>query len=329
MPGSSPRRCSRDRAAAFPGRRPAGLAAADGCGAHDRDARPAVGRAPADQRRDRRRPCREQGRRHFPQPCRALRGHRASSCTSTRRCSPARRSTSAGKHISRRGRAAAVPAGAGAASAALFRRLVARTAIDVAAEHVDKYLTWGEPPALVAEKIAKVNAAARPARGRTLSFGIRLHVIVRETAEEAWAAADRLIAHLDDETIAKAQSVFARMDSVGQQRMARCMAAGATSSWSARTCGPASGSCAAAPARRSSATRRRSRRACEEYRSLGIDTFILSGYPHLEEAYRFAELVFPLLPLGHAPERTALAVNTGPFGETIANEIRPAARKAS
>ena len=36
----------------------------------------------------------------------------------------------------------------------------------------------------------------------------------------------------------------------------------------------------------------------EEYRALGIDTFILSGYPHLEEAYRFAELVFPLLPLG-------------------------------
>ena len=41
----------------------------------------------------------------------------------------------------------------------------------------------------------------------------------------------------------------------------------------------------------------------EEYRAIGIDTFILSGYPHLEEAYRFAELVFPLLPLAHAPER--------------------------
>lgn len=66
-----------------------------------------------------------------------------------------------------------------------------------------------------------------------------------------------------------------------------------------------------------------------EYRSIGIDTFILSGYPHLEEAYRFAELVFPLLPLAHAPERAELSVNIGPFGETIANEIRPAVRKAS
>ena len=41
----------------------------------------------------------------------------------------------------------------------------------------------------------------------------------------------------------------------------------------------------------------------QEYMALGIDTFILSGYPHLEEAYRFAELVFPLLPLAHARRR--------------------------
>ena len=71
---------------------------------------------------------------------------------------------------------------------------------------------------MVAEKIAKVKAAARK-RGRKVSFGIRLHVIVRETSEEAWAAADRLIANLDDATIAKAQAIFARMDSVGQSRM--------------------------------------------------------------------------------------------------------------
>ncbi|RWK47204.1 MAG: hypothetical protein EOR48_32600, partial [Mesorhizobium sp.] len=66
-----------------------------------------------------------------------------------------------------------------------------------------------------------------------------------------------------------------------------------------------------------------------EYRSIGIDTFIRSGYPHLEEAYPFAELVFPLLPLAHAPERAELSVDTSPFGETIANQIRPAVRKAS
>lgn len=77
-------------------------------------------------------------------------------------------------------------------------------AIDVAAEQIDSYLTWGEPPELVAEKLAVVRERAA-ARGRTLQYGIRLHVIVRETEEDAWAAADRLIAHLDDDTIAQAQ----------------------------------------------------------------------------------------------------------------------------
>ena len=61
--------------------------------------------------------------------------------------------------------------------------------IDVAVDTVDKYLTWGEPPAQVAEKVNRVKAVAA-ARGRKLSFGIRLHVIVRETNEEAWKAAD-------------------------------------------------------------------------------------------------------------------------------------------
>src|SRR5262249_34940099 len=92
-------------------------------------------------------------------------------------------------------------------------------AIEVAAGTIDKYLTWGEPPAAVAEKIATARAAAEK-RGRKLSFGIRLHVIVRETAQEAWRAADNLIRYVDDQTIAKAQTIFARMDSVGQSRMA-------------------------------------------------------------------------------------------------------------
>ncbi|RWP22512.1 FMNH2-dependent alkanesulfonate monooxygenase, partial [Mesorhizobium sp.] len=200
--------------------------------------------------------------------------------------------------------------------------------IEVAAQTVDKYLTWGEPPALVAEKIAKVKAATRK-HGRRLSFGIRLHVIVRETSDEAWAAADRLIAHLDDETIAKAQSVFARMDSVGQSRMSalhggrRDKLVVSPNLWAGVGLVRGGAGTALVGSPEEVAAR------MNEYRSIGIDTFILSGYPHLEEAYRFAELVFPRLPLAHAPERAELSVNTGPFGETIANEIRPAARKAS
>ncbi len=90
---------------------------------------------------------------------------------------------------------------------------------DLAAEQVDLYLTWGEPPAQVAEKIAQVREKAARL-GRSVRFGIRLHVIVRETNEEAWQAAESLISHLDDETIARAQAAFAQTDSVGQHRMA-------------------------------------------------------------------------------------------------------------
>ncbi len=90
---------------------------------------------------------------------------------------------------------------------------------ELAGEQVDVYLTWGEPLPAVAAKIADVRQRAAR-HGRTVKFGIRLHVIVRETAEEAWRAADRLIEHISDETIAAAQQSFARFDSEGQRRMA-------------------------------------------------------------------------------------------------------------
>ena len=168
--------------------------------------------------------------------------------------------------------------------------------------------------------------SARPrrnARAGKVRFGIRLHVIVRETANEAWAAADNLIRYVDDETVAKAQAVFARMDSVGQSRMAalhggrRDKLEVSPNLWAG--VGLVRGGAGTALVGDPETVAAR----MEEYAALGIDTFILSGYPHLEEAYRFAELVFPLLPLAHAQERTALSVNTGPFGETIANDIRP------
>ncbi|MGF6985493.1 FMNH(2)-dependent alkanesulfonate monooxygenase [Paraburkholderia atlantica] len=75
---------------------------------------------------------------------------------------------------------------------------------ELAAKHVDAYLTWGEPPAAVAEKFADVQRRAAE-HGRKLRLGVRLHVIVRETNEEAWAEADRLISKLDDEDIRRAQ----------------------------------------------------------------------------------------------------------------------------
>lgn len=194
---------------------------------------------------------------------------------------------------------------------------------DLAAEQIDVYLTWGEPPQQVAEKIADVRARAAKL-GRTVKFGIRLHVIVRETNEEAWAAAEKLISHVSDETIASAQKSFARFDSVGQQRMAalhggkRDKLEVSPNLWAG--VGLVRGGAGTALVGDPETVAAR----IKEYSALGIDNFVLSGYPHLEESYRFAELVFPLLPLSHAkPSRKQEGNLTGPFGEVIANDIVP------
>lgn len=166
---------------------------------------------------------------------------------------------------------------------------------DLAAKHVDAYLTWGEPPAAVAEKIADVRARAAK-QGRSVRFGVRLHVIVRETNEQAWAAADELIQYLDDDTIARAQANYATMDSEGQRRMAalhggrRDQLEVAPNLWAGVGLVRGGAGTALVGDPQTVAAR------LQEYADLGVDTFVLSGYPHLEEAYRFAELVFPLLP---------------------------------
>ena len=191
---------------------------------------------------------------------------------------------------------------------------------DLAAEQVDLYLTWGEPPALVKEKIEQVRAKAA-ARGRKVRFGIRLHVIVRETTEEAWQAADRLISHLDDDTIAKAQAAFARTDSVGQHRMAslhngkRENLEISPNLWAG--VGLVRGGAGTALVGDGPTVAAR----INEYADLGIDSFILSGYPHLEEAYKVGELLFPHLDVAipEIPQPQQLLQQ----GEAVANEFIP------
>ncbi|MFV0671889.1 FMNH2-dependent alkanesulfonate monooxygenase [Variovorax sp. tm] len=196
---------------------------------------------------------------------------------------------------------------------------------ELAAEQVDAYLTWGEPPAEVAKKIADVRARAER-NGRKVEFGIRLHVIVRETEDAAWKAAEELISRVDDETVIRAQAAFARMDSEGQRRMAALQAGGAKRTradleiapnlWAGVGLVRGGAGTALVGDPKTVAAR------IEEYAALGLDKFILSGYPHLEEAYRFAELVFPLL---SRKAKTQLAGGSlsGPFGEVVANLDAP------
>lgn len=210
---------------------------------------------------------------------------------------------------------------------------------ELAAEQVDTYLTWGETPAEVAKKIADVREKA-VRYGRTVKFGIRLHVIVRETDAAAWAAAEELISHVKDETVVQAQAAFARMDSEGQRRMAALHAGGTKRSradleispnlWAGVGLVRGGAGTALVGDPQTVAAR------IQEYADLGIDTFVLSGYPHLEEAYRFAELVFPLLPLA-TQDKLAGGSPLGPFGglggagEAVANLYvpRPAAQAQS
>ena len=183
---------------------------------------------------------------------------------------------------------------------------------DLAAVQVDKYLTWGEPVALVAEKLERAQRRAA-ARGRKLSFGIRLHFIVRETEAEAWAAAEKLISHVTDAQIENAQARFLKeMDSVGQRRMAdlhggrRDRLLVGPNLWAG--VGLVRGGAGTALVGTPDQIAERIR----EYQAVGIDTVIGSGYPHLEEAYRVAELLFPKLGLG---------TNHSEVGDKIANEF--------
>ncbi|MBB1151791.1 LLM class flavin-dependent oxidoreductase [Amycolatopsis dendrobii] len=171
-------------------------------------------------------------------------------------------------------------------------------ALPVAARHADVYLTWGEPPAQVAEKIGKVRELAERA-GRTVRFGVRLHTIARDTSAEAWAEAQKLLDALSPEQIAKAQSQLAASESVGQQRMVALHGgkAGTTARdleihphlWAGIGLVRGGAGTALVGSYAEIAD------LIEEYHDAGVSEFVLSGYPHLEEAYWFGEGVRPEL----------------------------------
>jgi alkanesulfonate monooxygenase len=193
-------------------------------------------------------------------------------------------------------------------------------AIDIAARHVDVYLTWGEPVHDVAEKIRAVQSKSAE-HGRTLRFGMRIHIIVRDTNEQAWQAANELIQYVDEDTIAKAQRSLARYDSEGQRRMAalhngnRANLEISPNLWAGVGLVRSGAGTALVGDPQTVAQR------LLEYADAGIETFILSGYPHLEEAYRVAELLFPLLPIA-APSAPDHQANRLLIRDAVGNEFR-------
>jgi alkanesulfonate monooxygenase len=167
-------------------------------------------------------------------------------------------------------------------------------ALPVAARHADVYLTWGEPPAQVAEKIGRVRKLADEME-RPIRFGIRLHVITRDTAESAWAEARRMLDALDPAAIERAQAALRTSQSVGQQRMLALHGGSADDLEISPNLWAGIGLVRGGAGTALVGSHEQVAERIAEYQELGIDEFVLSGYPHLEEAYQVGEGVLPLL----------------------------------
>lgn len=182
-------------------------------------------------------------------------------------------------------------------------------ALPVAARHADVYLTWGEPPAQVADKIQRVRELAGE---RNIRFGIRLHTISRDTSQEAWREAQKLLDALDPAQVRRAQEQLAASESVGQQRMVALhdgAFGGDVNSleiypnlWAGVGLVRGGAGTALVGSHEEVADR------IAEYHALGIEEFIFSGYPHLEEAYWFGEGVRPVLARRGLLDRPLVAV---------------------
>lgn len=167
---------------------------------------------------------------------------------------------------------------------------------EASAKAADVYLMW--PDTMPAVKAIVDDMTARAARhGRTLKFGYRVHVVVRETESAARAAADRLLSHLDAKTGDAIRAKSLDATSVGVQRQAELRDAAADgyvedNLWTG--IGRARSGCGAAIVGNPDQVLAK----LQAYQALGMEAFILSGYPHAAEADLFARHVLPKLQHG-------------------------------
>lgn len=171
-------------------------------------------------------------------------------------------------------------------------------ALQLAAEQVSTYLTWGEPPEQAGAKIARVRELAA-AKGRKLRYGVRLQLIVRDTKDEAWDWAQRILDQADPAQVELVRKVRAGSDSVGVQRMNALLGDGVPKHardlevypdvWAGYALfGKGPGTAIVGDPDTVAAR-------LQEYLDVGFDTLVLSSFPLLEESYRVAEDVLPRL----------------------------------
>ncbi|AQS64972.1 MULTISPECIES: LLM class flavin-dependent oxidoreductase [Rhizobium/Agrobacterium group] len=203
-----------------------------------------------------------------------------------------------GRHFQTEGAKLALPVGQGIEPPPLWFGGSSDKAIDVAAKHVETYLSWGETPDQIGAKVDLVKARAEQL-GRELEYGIRLYVIVRDTDEEAWAAAADLYGRMDERAIAANQRFVGKTDSVGQQRMTAMHGGQKPENLRDLEIAPnlwaGIGLVRPGPGTAIVGSPDTVIRTLEAYKKAGVNTFILSGMPLLEEAFRFGEKVLPRL----------------------------------
>ncbi|ANY65453.1 F420-dependent oxidoreductase [Paenibacillus sp. BIHB 4019] len=170
----------------------------------------------------------------------------------------------------------------------------------VAVEFADTYLMWGEPHDWIREQIEDfeiVRSQYREETGidRPVRFGLRAQVLVRDTEEEAWAAAWELISKVSPEAIEQAQKAFAKTDATNQRRQNELREqfkderfVVGPNLWAGLSLVRSGGAILIV------GTADQVSERLIEYAELGVSSFILSGYPHLEEAERFGNEALPL-----------------------------------
>ncbi|WP_424965527.1 LLM class flavin-dependent oxidoreductase [Dinoroseobacter sp. S375] len=194
-------------------------------------------------------------------------------------------------------------------------------ALDLCAEHCDVYLMWPEPKENIKGRMEAVHARAAE-KGRTLDYGLRVHMIVRDTEAEAKEYAEHITSKLDDEygRAIRERALDSGSLGVSHQAKNRDIADeyGYVEPHLWTGVGRARSGCGAALV--GSADQVLSE--IEEYKKMGIRAFIFSGYPHLEEAEHFGRLVLPELKTCSMPEAYGRVPASPPATPLAAGERR-------
>lgn len=194
-------------------------------------------------------------------------------------------------------------------------------ALELCGQHCDVYLMWPEPKQQIAERMRAVNAVAERYE-RSLDYGLRVHVIVRDTEQEAREYAQHLVSKLEDDAgrAIRERALDSTSLGVAHQAKNRDLAdmEGFVEPHLWTGVGRARSGCGAAIVGSTDQVLSE----LESYQKMGIRAFILSGYPHMEECEHFGTRVMPQLNTCSLPQAYGRQPSTNPLTPLGAGERR-------